>query len=81
MEIPYTVENRAETGLYNGKLGMWLFLGTEIMFFTAFIGVYLVLRLGSIDATGKIAWPTDPKDTHLLVWAGGLNFLDLHRRC
>ena len=51
----------------NSKLGLWLFLGTEIMFFTAFIGSYIVLRLGS---TG---WPTDPHDTHINVLAGGLN--------
>lgn len=51
----------------NSKLGMWLFLGTEIMFFTAFIGTYIVLRVGSPG------WPTDPADTHIHVWAGGLN--------
>lgn len=46
---------------------MWLFLGTEIMFFTAFIGSYIVLRLGSPG------WPSDPADTHILVLAGGIN--------
>jgi cytochrome c oxidase subunit 3 len=51
----------------NGKLGMWLFLGTEIMFFTAFIGTYIVLRMGSPG------WPSDPNVTHIRVWAGGLN--------
>ena len=51
----------------NSKLGLWLFLGTEIMFFTAFIGTYIVLRLGSRG------WPTDPDDTHITVWAGGFN--------
>lgn len=51
----------------NSKLGMWLFLGTEIMFFTAFIGAYIVLRAGS---TG---WPTDPEVTHIRIWAGGVN--------
>lgn len=51
----------------NGKLGMWLFLGTEIMFFTAFIGTYIVLRLGSKG------WPHDPEVTHIRIWAGGLN--------
>jgi cytochrome c oxidase subunit III len=51
----------------NGKLGMWLFLGTEIMFFTAFIGTYIVLRVGSEG------WPTDPKVTHINVWAGAIN--------
>ena len=51
----------------NSKLGLWLFLGTEIMFFTAFIGAYIVLRIGSPG------WPTDPKDTHILVLMGGIN--------
>ena len=30
--------------LPNGKLAMWLFLVTEIMFFTALIGTYLIIR-------------------------------------
>jgi cytochrome c oxidase subunit III len=51
----------------NSKLGMWLFLGTEIMFFTALIGTYIVLRLGSDG------WPSDPAVTHIRIWAGGLN--------
>lgn len=51
----------------NSKLGMWLFLGTEIMFFTAFIGTYIVLRLGSPG------WPTRYEDTHINVIAGGVN--------
>lgn len=51
----------------NAKLGMWLFLGTEIMFFTAFIGTYIVLRLGTPN------WPTDPRVTHILVPMGAIN--------
>lgn len=51
----------------NSKLGMWLFLGTEIMFFTAFIGTYIVCRLGSPG------WPTSPEVTHIQLWAGGVN--------
>jgi cytochrome c oxidase subunit III len=51
----------------NSKLGMWLFLGTEIMFFTAFIGTYIVLRIGSPG------WPTDPEITHIRIWAGAVN--------
>ena len=51
----------------NSKLGMWLFLGTEIMFFTAFIGSYIVLYFGSPG------WPTDTDVTHIKIWAGGLN--------
>lgn len=51
----------------NSKLGMWLFLGTEIMFFTAFIGSYIVLRLGSKG------WPVSSEDTHINVLLGGVN--------
>lgn len=35
------------TGIPTGKLGMWVFLVSEIMFFTGLIGSYIVLRLGS----------------------------------
>jgi cytochrome c oxidase subunit 3 len=51
----------------NSKLGMWLFLGTEIMFFTAFIGTYIVLYFGTPG------WPTNTDVTHIKIWAGGLN--------
>lgn len=51
----------------NAKLGMWLFLGTEIMFFTAFIGTYIVMRMGSLG------WPTDPAVTHINIAFGGIN--------
>ena len=51
----------------NGKLGMWLFLGTEIMFFTALVGTYIVLYFGTPE------WPTDPADTHINVVAGAVN--------
>src|SRR5262245_45122492 len=34
----------AGVGTYNEKLGMWVFLGSEIMFFTALIGSYVILR-------------------------------------
>ncbi len=30
MEIPYTVEVRPDTGLSNGKLGVWLFLASVL---------------------------------------------------
>src|SRR3954464_6880008 len=30
-----------------GKVAIWLFLATEVMFFTGLIGTYIVLRAGS----------------------------------
>jgi cytochrome c oxidase subunit III len=39
----------AEPGLevYNKKLGMWVFLLSEVMFFTGLIGSYVILRFGA----------------------------------
>jgi len=34
------------TGISNGKIAIWLFLGSEVMFFTGLIGAYIVLRFG-----------------------------------
>lgn len=54
--------------LNNGKLFLWLFLSTEIMFFSALIGTYIVIRFGAPSGT----WPT-PEDVHLVEWIGALN--------
>ncbi len=54
----------------NGKLCMWLFLVTEIMFFTALLGVYMLLRNG--QATKSAPWPK-PHDVHLVEWIGAAN--------
>ncbi len=51
MEIPYTVETRPDTGLYNAKLGIWLFLASEVMLFGALFSSYILLR------TGAPVWP------------------------
>jgi cytochrome c oxidase subunit 3 len=47
MNIPYTVEVRPDTGLTNGKLGIWLFLASEVMLFGALFSTYIILRVGS----------------------------------
>ncbi len=44
MDIPYTVEARPDTGLYNAKLGIWLFLASEVMLFGALFSSYILLR-------------------------------------
>ena len=53
MDIPYTVTARPDTGLYNGKLGVWLFLASEVMLFGALFTAYLFMRLGADEGT----WP------------------------
>ena len=53
MEIPYTVERREDTGLYNAKLAVWLFLASEVMLFGALFSAYVLLRVGAPDGY----WP------------------------
>lgn len=45
MEIPYNEELRPDTGLYNAKLGIWLFLASEVMLFGGLFSAYIMLRL------------------------------------
>ena len=45
--IPYTVKPREDTGLYNAKLGIWLFLSSEVMLFGAMFSTYIILRMGA----------------------------------
>ncbi len=51
MDIPYIVEERADTGLNNVKLGIWLFLASEVMLFGALFSSYVLLRLMAVE------WP------------------------
>ena len=51
MEIPYTVKPRPDTGLYNAKLGIWLFLASEVMLFGALFSSYVLLRVGAAPGT------------------------------
>ena len=63
MNIPYTVEERPDTGLTNGKLGIWLFLASEVMLFGALFSTYIILRVGAPE------WPHG----ELNVWLGMAN--------
>jgi len=52
--------------LNNGKVCLWLFLSTEIMFFAGLIGTYIVLRFGAPR------WPV-PHDVHIVEILGAIN--------
>lgn len=51
LEIPFNVQPRPDTGLYNAKLGIWLFLASEVMLFGALFSSFILLR------TGAPTWP------------------------
>jgi heme/copper-type cytochrome/quinol oxidase subunit 3 len=65
MEIPYTVAARPDTGLNNGKIGIWLFLASEVMLFGALFASYVMLRVGAPE------WPAGA--TYLNVPLATLN--------
>jgi cytochrome c oxidase subunit 3 len=46
-DVPRTTPKTPAAPLTPGKVAMWVFLGTEVMFFTGLIGSYIVLRAGS----------------------------------
>ena len=49
MQIPYNEKLRPDTGLYNAKLGIWLFLASEIMLFGGLFSAYVLLRSSNAD--------------------------------
>ena len=68
MEIPFTVEVRPDTGLNNGKLGIWLFLASEVMLFGALFSTYIILRTGATEwPHGELSVPLGAFNTVLLI--------------
>lgn len=57
MEIPYTTGIRPDTGVTNPKLGIWLFLASEVMLFGSLFSSYALLRIGA---------PTWPEQSAIL---------------
>ena len=47
MEIPYTFTARKDTGLFNSKIALWLFLASEVMLFGGLFSGYVFLRIYS----------------------------------
>jgi len=47
LQVPYTVEERPETGLNNSKLGIWVFLASEVMLFGGLFSAYVFLRMAA----------------------------------
>ncbi len=59
------------TGIPNGKLGMWVFLASEVMLFGGFISSYVILRTGSnffpIPARELLGVPLATLNTFILI--------------
>ena len=63
MIIPYTTERRADTGMTNVRLGMWLFIASEVMLFGALFSAYALLRVSATD------WPSGRQILNLTIGA------------
>ena len=70
MQIPYEVTARPDTGLYNAKLGIWLFLASEVMLFGGLFSAYIFLRMGAEDGYwphGLLNVPVGAGNTAVLI--------------
>jgi len=76
MEIPYEVTPRRDTGLYNAKLGIWLFLASEVMLFGGLFSAYVFLRVGVKEGFDN-PWPWGLNVHKDFVWIGFINTLVL----
>ena len=70
MEIPYTTAVRPDTGLTNPKLGIWLFLASEVMLFGSLFSAYALLRSAAAvwpDQSATLSVPLATLNTVILI--------------
>ena len=70
MEIPYEVTARPDTGLWNAKVGIWLFLASEVMLFGGLFSAYVFLRLDAQPGFwphGLLNVPVGTMNTAILI--------------
>lgn len=68
--IPYTTDVRPDTGLTNPKLGIWLFLASEVMLFGSLFSAYALLRSGAPswpDQSSIVSVPLATLNTVILI--------------
>jgi cytochrome c oxidase subunit III len=70
MDIPYTSETRPDTGVTNPKIGIWLFLASEVMLFGSLFSAYALLRMGAAtwpDQSAVLSVPLATLNTVILI--------------
>ncbi len=70
--IPYILEERPDTGLNNARLGIWIFIASEVMLFGGLFSAYVFLRIaapeGDFDYWGsKLNVPMATLNTLMLI--------------
>ncbi|MEI8340758.1 MAG: cytochrome c oxidase subunit 3 [Verrucomicrobiota bacterium] len=70
MEIPYIVTARQDTGLWNAKIAIWLFIASEVMLFGGLFSAYVFLRIGADPSHwphGLLNVPVGTLNTAILI--------------
>ncbi len=82
-----TLDHEPVTGIPHGKLGMWIFLATEIMFFSGFFATLIVMNHanpGLFEETAqKLSWQLALLNTVVLISSSltmALSILNLERK-
>ena len=68
--LPYTTDVRPDTGLTSPKLGIWLFLASEVMLFGSLFSAYALLRSGAPswpDQSAVLSVPFATLNTVILI--------------
>ncbi len=60
---PLHSQPRPDTGVYNAKVGMWLFLASEVMLFGGLFSSYILLRVAARPGTWPHGWLSVPLGT------------------
>jgi len=72
LNIPYIFEERPDTGLTNSKLGIWVFLASEVMLFGGLFSAYVFLRIAAPEGDfsywgSKLSVPMATFNTLVLI--------------
>ncbi len=68
MSQPTSAQHSSSTGLDSAKLGMWIFLATEVMLFSSLIGAFLQMKGRSpADAHHVLNVPITAVNTFILI--------------
>lgn len=71
MSAALNLHHEPVTKIAHGKLAMWAFLASELMFFTGFFGTFIVLRNTNYqafyEASHHLSWPLALLNTFILI--------------
>lgn len=87
MSLALDLSHEPVSGIRHGKVTMWLFLASEIMFFSGFFGAFIVLREANIDMftrdSGMLNYKLALLNTFFLIASSltmALSILNLNRK-